>query len=123
MRAEAVELLRKVGLEEKKDVYPFELSGGQQQRVGIARALAIRPEILLFDEATSALDPELVGDVLSVMKNLAQEGWTMVVVTHELEFARRVADQVLFLDGGVIVESGKPEAIFTARSTPAPSSS
>ena len=113
MRAEAVELLRKVGLEEKKDVYPFELSGGQQQRVGIARALAIRPEILLFDEATSALDPELVGDVLGVMKDLAQEGWTMVVVTHELEFARRVADQVLFLDGGAIVESGKPEAIFT----------
>jgi L-cystine transport system ATP-binding protein len=113
VRAEAVELLRKVGLEEKKDVYPFELSGGQQQRVGIARALAIRPEILLFDEATSALDPELVGDVLGVMKDLAQEGWTMVVVTHELEFARRVADQVLFLDGGAIVESGKPEAIFT----------
>ncbi|GAB3031248.1 cystine ABC transporter ATP-binding protein TcyC [Parafrigoribacterium mesophilum] len=113
VRAEAVELLRRVGLEEKKDVYPFELSGGQQQRVGIARALAIRPEVLLFDEATSALDPELVGDVLSVMKDLAQEGWTMVVVTHELEFARRVADQVLFLDGGVIVESGPPEAIFT----------
>ena len=113
VRAEAEELLRKVGLEEKKDVYPFELSGGQQQRVGIARALAIRPEILLFDEATSALDPELVGDVLGVMKDLAQEGWTMVVVTHELEFARRVADQVLFIDHGAIVESGTPEAIFT----------
>jgi cystine transport system ATP-binding protein len=113
VRTEALELLRRVGLEEKRDVYPFELSGGQQQRVGIARALAIRPEVLLFDEATSALDPELVGDVLSVMKDLAQEGWTMVVVTHELEFARRVADQVLFLDGGVIVESGPPEVIFT----------
>ncbi|MEO7374706.1 MAG: amino acid ABC transporter ATP-binding protein [Terrimesophilobacter sp.] len=113
VRAEAMELLRKVGLDEKKDVYPFELSGGQQQRVGIARALAIRPEVLLFDEATSALDPELVGDVLGVMKDLAQEGWTMVVVTHELEFARRVADQVLFLDGGTIVERGTPQAIFT----------
>jgi len=113
VRAEALELLHKVGLDEKKDVYPFELSGGQQQRVGIARALAIRPEVLLFDEATSALDPELVGDVLGVMKDLAQEGWTMVVVTHELEFARRVADQVLFLDHGAIVESGPPEAIFT----------
>ena len=114
VRAEAIELLRKVGLAEKKDADPFALSGGQQQRVGIARALAIKPEILLFDEATSALDPELVGDVLTVMKNLAQEGWTMVVVTHELEFARRVADLVLFLDGGVIVESGAPEDIFTA---------
>ncbi|MEO7006561.1 MAG: amino acid ABC transporter ATP-binding protein [Terrimesophilobacter sp.] len=113
VQAEALELLRKVGLEEKRDVYPFELSGGQQQRVGIARALAIRPEILLFDEATSALDPELVGDVLGVMKDLAQEGWTMVVVTHELEFARRVADQVLFLDDGAIVERGRPQAIFT----------
>jgi L-cystine transport system ATP-binding protein len=118
VRAEAIELLRKVGLEEKRDVYPFELSGGQQQRVGIARALAIKPEVLLFDEATSALDPELVGDVLTVMKDLAQEGWTMVVVTHELEFARRVADRVLFLDGGVIVESGAPGEIFTAPQQP-----
>jgi L-cystine transport system ATP-binding protein len=118
VRAEAIELLRKVGLEEKRDVYPFELSGGQQQRVGIARALAIKPEVLLFDEATSALDPELVGDVLTVMKDLAQEGWTMVVVTHELEFARRVADRVLFLDGGVIVESGAPGDIFTAPQQP-----
>jgi L-cystine transport system ATP-binding protein len=118
VRAEAIELLRKVGLEEKKDVYPFELSGGQQQRVGIARALAIKPEILLFDEATSALDPELVGDVLTVMKDLAQEGWTMVVVTHELEFARRVADRVLFLDEGVVVESGAPGDIFTAPQHP-----
>jgi L-cystine transport system ATP-binding protein len=110
--ADALTLLAQVGLEAKKDVYPFQLSGGQQQRVGIARAVALKPGLILFDEPTSALDPELVGDVLGVMKNLAQEGWTMVVVTHELEFARLVADEVLFLDGGVIVERGKPNQIF-----------
>ncbi|MBO0609504.1 amino acid ABC transporter ATP-binding protein [Myceligenerans salitolerans] len=115
-RAEAVSrataLLERVGLAEKCDAYPHELSGGQQQRVGIVRALALRPELLLFDEPTSALDPELVGEVLAVMKELADEGWTMVVVTHELQFARAVADEVLFLDGGVVVERGVPERLF-----------
>jgi osmoprotectant transport system ATP-binding protein len=94
--------------------YPHELSGGQQQRVGIVRALALRPDLLLFDEPTSSLDPELVGEVLSVMKELAEEGWTMVVVTHELQFARAAADEVLFLDGGVVVERGAPAQLFTA---------
>ncbi|MBE1877029.1 amino acid ABC transporter ATP-binding protein [Myceligenerans pegani] len=108
----ATELLERVGLAEKRDAYPHELSGGQQQRVGIVRALALRPELLLFDEPTSALDPELVGEVLAVMKELADEGWTMVVVTHELQFARAVADEVLFLDGGVVVERGNPERMF-----------
>ena len=103
-----------MGLAEKRDAYPHELSGGQQQRVGIVRALALKPDLLLFDEPTSALDPELVGDVLSVMKGLAEEGWTMVVVTHELSFARQVADEVLFMDGGVIVERGEPAQLFTA---------
>jgi cystine transport system ATP-binding protein len=103
-RAEAMELLDRVGLSEKKDDYPFELSSGQQQRVGIVRALAVRPQLLLFDEPTSALDPELVGDVLRLMKELALEGWTMVIVTHELQFAREVANEVAFVDGGVIVE-------------------
>jgi cystine transport system ATP-binding protein len=112
--AEAIALLERVGLGDKGDAYPFELSGGQQQRVGIVRALALRPQLLLFDEPTSSLDPELVGDVLTVMKELADEGWTMVVVTHELVFARQVADEVLFLDGGVIVERGAPEQLFTA---------
>lgn len=112
-RADAEALLAKVGLAEKRDIYPFQLSGGQQQRVGIARALALRPGVILFDEPTSALDPELVGDVLGVMQALAKEGWTMVVVTHELAFARQVADEVLFLDGGEIVERGAPEALFT----------
>ncbi|MBG6238968.1 cystine transport system ATP-binding protein [Mycetocola sp. CAN_C7] len=111
---EAVALLERVGLAEKRDVYPFQLSGGQAQRVGIVRALALKPQLLLFDEPTSALDPELVGDVLAVMKELADEGWTMVVVTHELAFARQVADEVLFMDGGVIVERGAPKDIFTA---------
>ena len=111
---EAVALLERVGLSEKRDVYPFQLSGGQAQRVGIVRALALKPQLLLFDEPTSALDPELVGDVLAVMKELADEGWTMVVVTHELAFARHVADEVLFMDGGVIVERGAPRDIFTA---------
>jgi cystine transport system ATP-binding protein len=110
--ARARELLDKVGLAEHADKYPFQLSGGQQQRVGIARALAIRPDLVLFDEPTSALDPELVGDVLGVMKTLASEGWTMVVVTHELRFAQQVADQVLFIDGGVIVEQGPPQDVI-----------
>ncbi|GGE81959.1 amino acid ABC transporter ATP-binding protein [Mycetocola zhadangensis] len=112
--AEAEALLERVGLAEKRDVYPFQLSGGQAQRVGIVRALALKPDLLLFDEPTSALDPELVGDVLAVMKELADEGWTMLVVTHELAFARQVADEVLFMDGGVIVERGAPRDIFTA---------
>jgi cystine transport system ATP-binding protein len=104
--AEAHELLAQVGLSEKADQHPFQLSGGQQQRVGIARALALRPKVVLFDEPTSALDPELVGEVLSVIKDLATEGWTTVIVTHEIRFAEQVADQVLFLDGGVVVERG-----------------
>lgn len=111
-RARALEMLRRVGLEEKADVYPVTLSGGQQQRVGIARALAMNPEAILFDEPTSALDPELVGEVLSVMKKLAEEGMTMIVVTHEIGFAREVADHVIFMDGGVIVEQGTPEEVL-----------
>ncbi|MEG9463406.1 MAG: cystine ABC transporter ATP-binding protein TcyC, partial [Bacillus amyloliquefaciens] len=111
---EAMELLEKVGLKDKMDLYPFQLSGGQQQRVGIARALAIQPELMLFDEPTSALDPELVGEVLKVIKDLANEGWTMVVVTHEIKFAQEVADEVIFIDGGVIVEQGPPAHIFSA---------
>ena len=111
-RAEA--LLERVGLAEKRDAYPFELSGGQQQRVGIVRALALQPDLLLFDEPTSALDPELVGEVLKVVKELADEGWTMVMVTHEIGFAREAADEVLFLDGGVVVERGHPSQVFTA---------
>ena len=113
-REEALGLLRRVGLAEKADQYPYQLSGGQQQRVGIARALAIRPRLMLFDEPTSALDPELVGEVLGVMKDLAADGWTMVVVTHEMRFARQVADQVVFLDGGVVVEQGPPAEILQA---------
>ncbi len=111
--ARARELLAKVGLAEKEDAYPARLSGGQQQRVAIARALAMDPKLMLFDEATSALDPELVGEVLKVMRQLAEEGMTMIVVTHEMGFARDVADRVIFMDGGVIVEEGKPEDIFT----------
>ncbi|MFF0909195.1 amino acid ABC transporter ATP-binding protein [Microbacterium enclense] len=111
--ARAERLLDRVGLAEKRDAYPFELSGGQQQRVGIVRALALEPQLLLFDEPTSALDPELVGEVLSVLRELADEGWTMVIVTHELQFARQVADEVLFFDDGVIVERGAPEKLFT----------
>lgn len=110
--AEARVLLERVGLAERADAYPFQLSGGQQQRVGIARALALKPRLMLFDEPTSALDPELVGEVLGVMKDLATEGWTMVVVTHEIRFAQQVADQVLFMDGGVIVESGPPDQVI-----------
>ena len=112
--ARAEQLLDRVGLADKRDAYPHELSGGQQQRVGIVRALALAPDLLLFDEPTSALDPELVGEVLVVMKELADEGWTMVVVTHELQFAREVADEVLFLDGGVVAERGAPAQLFTA---------
>jgi polar amino acid transport system ATP-binding protein len=112
-KAQAMELLRKVGLENKADTYPLALSGGQQQRVAIARALAMQPDIMLFDEPTSALDPELVGDVLEVMKQLAQEGMTMVVVTHEMGFAKEVADRVIFMDGGYIVEEDTPTEIFT----------
>ena len=112
VEAEAVELLGQVGLEEKRDQYPFQLSGGQQQRVGIARALALRPKVVLFDEPTSALDPELVGEVLSVIKDLAVEGWTLVIVTHEIQFARQVSDQVLFTDRGVILEKGPPAEVI-----------
>ena len=112
--AKALELLDKVGLKDKADVYPSTLSGGQQQRVAIARALAMEPKALLFDEPTSALDPELVGDVLDVMKSLAKEGMTMIVVTHEMGFARDVADRVIFMADGYVVEEGRPDAIFTA---------
>ena len=108
----ALELLRKVGLSDKAHVYPGELSGGQKQRVAIARALAMDPSIMLFDEPTSALDPEVVGDVLGVMKQLALEGMTMVVVTHEMGFAREVGDRVIFMDGGYIVEENVPEELF-----------
>lgn len=109
----ALKCLTEVGLEEKAYVLPASLSGGQQQRVAIARSLAMKPQIMLFDEATSALDPELVGDVLQVMRKLADEGMTMVVVTHEMDFARAVADRVVFMDDGVVVEQGPPEEIFT----------
>ena len=108
----AMELLKKVGLIEKANAYPAELSGGQQQRVAIARALAMQPKIMLFDEPTSALDPEMVGDVLDVMKDLAREGMTMIVVTHEMGFAKEVADRVIFMDGGYIVEENNPIALF-----------
>ena len=113
-RAKGSELLNAVGLGDKLDAYPNKLSGGQQQRVAIARALAMDPKIMLFDEPTSALDPELVGEVLSVMKKLAESGMTMIVVTHEMGFAREVADRVLFMDDGNIVEEGTPEEIFNA---------
>jgi cystine transport system ATP-binding protein len=112
--AEAERLLDRVGLADRRDAYPFELSGGQQQRVGIVRALAMRPQVLLFDEPTSALDPELVGEVLSVIKELSDEGWTMVIVTHELAFARDVADEVVFMDQGVVVERGAPDVVLGA---------
>jgi ABC-type polar amino acid transport system ATPase subunit len=112
VRPLASDLLRKVGLEHKRDSYPDNLSGGQQQRVAIARALAMRPQLMLFDEATSALDPELVGEVLSVMRQLASDGMTMIIVTHEMRFAEEVADRVLFMDDGRVVEEGPPEQIF-----------
>jgi len=111
-REKGLELLRKVGLEVKADAYPNSLSGGQKQRVAIARALAMEPKIMLFDEPTSALDPEMVGEVLEVMKQLALEGMTMVVVTHEMGFAREVGDRVIFMDEGFIVEENKPKALF-----------
>ena len=111
-RQKAFDLLETVGLREKSDAYPSSLSGGQKQRVAIARALAMSPDIMLFDEPTSALDPEMVGDVLAVMQQLAKEGMTMIVVTHEMGFAKEVADRVVFMDGGLIVEEGKPEEVF-----------
>lgn len=109
----ALALLETVGLSEKRDAYPEQLSGGQQQRVAIARALAMEPEVMLFDEATSALDPEMVGDVLSIMRDMARQGMTMMVVTHEMGFAREVGDRVLFIDGGVIVEENTPDELFS----------
>ena len=111
-KKKARELLNRVGLAEKIDAYPQSLSGGQQQRVAIARALAMKPDIMLFDEPTSALDPEMVGEVLSVMKELAAEGMTMIVVTHEMGFAREVSDRVIFIDEGIIMEKGTPEEVF-----------
>jgi len=112
-RAQALELLERVGLTDKAGHYPRQLSGGQQQRVAIARALALNPKVLLFDEPTSALDPELVGEVLDVIRGLARSGTTLIIVTHEIGFAREVADRVVFVDGGVIVEQGTPEAVLT----------
>ena len=109
---EAMELLKRVGLEDKAGNYPAQLSGGQKQRIAIVRALCMKPDVMLFDEPTSALDPEMVGEVLDVMKELAESGMTMVCVTHEMGFAREVADRVLFMDGGVIVEEGTPAEIF-----------
>ncbi|MFF2911322.1 amino acid ABC transporter ATP-binding protein [Paenibacillus sp. NPDC057934] len=108
----ALNLLRTVGLEDKKDAYPNQLSGGQKQRIAIARALAMQPHVMLFDEPTSALDPEMVGEVLEVMKKLAEDGMTMVIVTHEMGFAREVGDRILFMDGGFIVEQGTPAEVF-----------
>lgn len=110
--AEARELLKKMGLEDKEDFYPYQLSGGQQQRVSIARALALKPKVLFFDEPTSALDPELTGEILKVIRQLAEENMTMVIVTHEMNFARDVSNRVIFMDGGVIVEEGDPEEVI-----------
>lgn len=117
-KTKAMELLARVGLADKADAYPHQLSGGQQQRVAIARSLAMNPDIMLFDEPTSALDPEMVGEVLAVMKELAAAGMTMIVVTHEMGFARDVADRVIFMADGVIVEEGTPEEIFTDPQNP-----
>ncbi|GGI64682.1 MULTISPECIES: amino acid ABC transporter ATP-binding protein [Enterococcus] len=117
-KEKAIRLLEQVGLKEKSDSYPASLSGGQQQRVAIARALAMDPDVLLFDEPTSALDPEMVGEVLAVMKNLADKGMTMVVVTHEMGFAREVASRVIFMDEGIIQEEGTPSEIFGAPQNP-----
>ncbi|WP_046214000.1 amino acid ABC transporter ATP-binding protein [Paenibacillus wulumuqiensis] len=114
----AMELLHTVGLEDKRDTYPNQLSGGQKQRIAIARALAMQPHVMLFDEPTSALDPEMVGEVLEVMQKLAHEGMTMVIVTHEMGFAREVGDRIIFMDGGQIVEQGPPEQVFGAPSHP-----
>ncbi|MCD4524955.1 amino acid ABC transporter ATP-binding protein [Nocardioides sp. cx-173] len=113
--ADARQLLEQVGLAGREDAHPADLSGGQQQRVGIARALALKPDVVLLDEPTSALDPELVGEVLGVIRDLSEEGWTMVIVTHEVRFAREVADQVLFMDGGVIAERGGAEVLVEPR--------
>ena len=110
----AEKLLEQLGLSDKRDVYPYQLSGGQQQRVSIARALALQPKILFFDEPTSALDPELTGDVLKVIKELAKEHMTMIIVTHEMQFAKEVSDRIVFMEGGVIVEEGTPEEIFAS---------
>lgn len=115
---EAVSLLAKVGLTDKRDAYPEMLSGGQQQRVAIARALAMRPKLMLFDEATSALDPELVGEVLNVMRQLAAEGMTMIIVTHEMKFAKEISDRVIFMDQGLVVEQGPPHQLFSAPAHP-----
>lgn len=112
--AEARELLRKMGLEDRENAYPYQLSGGQQQRVSIARALAMKPKILFFDEPTSALDPELTGEILKIIKDLAAEKMTMVIVTHEMNFAKNVSDYVVFMDKGIIVEEGKPEDVFNS---------
>ena len=117
-RENAMELLRRIGLEDKANVYPSTLSGGQKQRIAIVRALAMNPKVILFDEPTSALDPEMVGEVLDLIKELAGEGMTMVVVTHEMGFAKEVADRVLFMDGGVIAEEGTPEQIFNSPKNP-----
>lgn len=114
----AIELLKKVGLEDRANAYPNQLSGGQKQRVAIVRALAMNPDVMLFDEPTSALDPEMVGEVLSVMKELAESGMTMVIVTHEMGFAREVADRIIFIDEGVIAEEGTPEEIFSNPKSP-----
>jgi polar amino acid transport system ATP-binding protein len=117
-RQTARDLLKKVGIAEKENAYPSELSGGQQQRVAIARALAMKPTAMLFDEATSALDPEMIGEVLDVIRRLAEEGMTMVVVTHEMGFAREVGDRVLFMDEGLIVEEGPPEQVLAKPQNP-----
>ncbi len=113
--ADARELLRKMGLEDREKAYPYQLSGGQQQRVSIARALAMKPKILFFDEPTSALDPELTGEILKIIKDLAAEKMTMVIVTHEMNFAKNVSDYVVFMDKGIIVEEGKPEDVFNSK--------
>lgn len=118
LEAQARQIIKKVGLEEKVDFYPCQLSGGQKQRVAIARALMLNPDILCFDEPTSALDPEMVGEVLNVMKSLASTGLTMLVVTHEMGFARDVSDRVVFMDGGVVVEDGSPDVVFNNPSKP-----
>lgn len=115
---EAMVLLQKVGMDHKADAYPFSLSGGQKQRVAIARALAMKPEVILFDEPTSALDPQLVDEVLGVMKELAKEGYTMIVVTHEMEFARQVSHEVVFMDKGLVVERAEPEIFFSQPKSP-----
>lgn len=115
--AEARELLKKMGLSDRENAYPYQLSGGQQQRVSIARALAMNPDILFFDEPTSALDPELTGEILRVIKNLAAENMTMVIVTHEMEFAKHVADHIIFMDDGYIAEQGTPEEVFSSNNS------